>query len=97
MIGTSSASRDRLEDDHRRIALPAFDLREIALGRAGLLRQLPPRHAALGAGEPHQAADRGGEGVGAGSASGRALVARFWLGFRAWHGPVLTCIIIHAL
>ena len=40
---------DRLEDDHGRIALPALDLREITLGRAGLLRQLAPGHAALGA------------------------------------------------
>ena len=55
--------RNRLEDDHRRIALPAFDLREIALGRAGLLRQLTPRHAALGAGQPHQPADGGDERV----------------------------------
>ena len=26
--------RDRLEDEYRRIALPAFDLREVAFGRA---------------------------------------------------------------
>ena len=53
--------RDRLQDDHRRVALPALDLREIALGRARILRQLASGHAALGAREPHQPTDRGGE------------------------------------
>ena len=61
MIGTSSASAIPLQDDHRRIALPAFDLRKIALGRTQFLRKLAPGHAALGAGEPHQAADGGNE------------------------------------
>ena len=55
----------------RRVALPAFDLREIALGGAGILRQLPARHAALGAREPHQPSDRGGEVVRAVGASDR--------------------------
>ena len=54
---------DRLEHDDGRVALAAFDLREIALGRAGALRKLPPRHAALGAAEPHQPADLGGERI----------------------------------
>ena len=54
---------DRPQDDHGRVALPAFDLREIALGGAGVLRELAARHAALGAGEPHQPTDGGGEGV----------------------------------
>ena len=52
---------DALEHDGGGIALPAFDLREIALRRAGILRQLPARHAALGAREPHEPPDRGGE------------------------------------
>ncbi len=53
--------RDRCEHDHGRVALSALDLREIALGGAGRLRELAARHAALGAGEPHQSADRGNE------------------------------------
>ena len=53
--------RDRCEHDHGRVALSALDLREIALGGAGRLRELAARHAALGAGEPHQSADRGDE------------------------------------
>ena len=53
--------RDGLQDDHRRVALPALDLREIALGRAGFLGQLPTGHAALGARNAHQPPDRCGE------------------------------------
>jgi hypothetical protein len=48
---------DRLQYDHRRVALPALDLRQVALGRTRIVRQLAPRRAALGAREPHQPAD----------------------------------------
>ena len=53
--------RDRCEHDHGRIALSALDLREITLGGAGCLRELAARHAALGAGNSHQAANGGDE------------------------------------
>ena len=55
--GDVEGARDRFEDDDRRVALPAFDLREVALGGARGVCELPARHAALGAGEPQQAAD----------------------------------------
>jgi hypothetical protein len=50
-------SCDRCEDDYGGVALPAFDLGEIALGGTGRLRELAARDAALGAGEPHQPAN----------------------------------------
>jgi len=40
-------SRDRGEDDYGRIALPAFDLRQIALRGARGLRELAARHPRL--------------------------------------------------
>ncbi len=94
--GMSSADRhvervgDVLEDDDRRIALPAFDLREIAFRRAGLFGELAPRDAALGARGAHQCADRGGKGVAA-SGRGGGFVTWFWLGFGACHGAA-TCL-----
>ena len=45
------------EHADRRIAGAAFDLRQIAFGGLGGLRQLPARHAALGAMPPHLRAD----------------------------------------
>jgi hypothetical protein len=53
--------RDGAQHAHRRIAGAAFDLRQIALRRFGGLRQLPARHAALGAVAPHLAPDGGEE------------------------------------
>ncbi len=53
--------RDGAQHAHRRIAGAAFDLRQIALGGFRGLRQLPARHAALGAMAAHFAADRGEE------------------------------------
>ena len=92
-------ARDRFEDDDRRVALPAFDLREIALGGARGVCELPARHAALGAGEPQQAAD---------GASERAMIVALRrrrrlshlhsrLGYRHNPEPLGTGIIIHAL
>ena len=54
---------DGFEHDHRRIALPAFDLRQIAFGNSGIAGQLPARDAALGAAAAHELADLGGECV----------------------------------
>ena len=50
--------RDGAQHADRRIADAAFDLRQIALGGLRGLRQLPARHAALGAIAPHLAPDR---------------------------------------
>ena len=63
--------RDGADDARRRIAGAAFDLRQIALGGFGRLRQLPARHAALGAMPPHLAPDRGEECCDGGCATGR--------------------------
>ncbi len=54
--------RDRAQHAHGRVAGAAFDLRQVPLRGFRRLRQLPPRHAALGAIAPHLAADRGEEG-----------------------------------
>ena len=70
---------DPPEHDGGGIALPALDLREVALRGAGILRQLPPRHAALGARKPHEPPDRGGEvtaGTGGGGGTAVAPCAR---------------------
>src|SRR4029077_14992010 len=53
---------DGAQDQHRRVARAAFDLREIALGRSRFLRELAARHAALGAAEPDHAAKLAGKG-----------------------------------
>ena len=53
---------DGAHHQDRRIAGAAFDLRQIAFRGAGFLRELAARHAALGAAEPHHAADLAGEG-----------------------------------
>ena len=53
--------RDHAQHADRRVAGAALDLREIAFGRLRSLRQLAPRHAALGALAPHLAPDRGKE------------------------------------
>jgi hypothetical protein len=53
--------RDRPQDARRWVADAAFDLRQVPLRDFRSLRQLPPRHAALGAIAPHFAADRGEE------------------------------------
>jgi hypothetical protein len=50
--------RDGAQHAHGRIADAAFDLRQVALGRLRGLRQLSPRHAALGAAAAHFAPDR---------------------------------------
>src|SRR5262249_62142492 len=54
---------DRLQPDHRRIALPALDLRQVTLRRPRLLGKLPARYAALGARRAYQRADDGRERV----------------------------------
>ena len=53
--------RDGAQHADGRIADAAFDLRQVALGSLRGLRQLPPRHAALGAVAPDLAPDRGEE------------------------------------
>jgi hypothetical protein len=53
--------RDRCEHDHGRVARSTLDLREIALGGAGGVRELAARHPALGTGKPHQPTDGGDE------------------------------------
>ena len=53
---------DGAHHQNGRIAGAALDLRQIALRRARLLGELAARHAALGAAEPHHAADLAGEG-----------------------------------
>ena len=50
--------RDGAQHAHGRIAGAAFDLRQVALGSLRDMRQLPARHAALGAAAPHLAPDR---------------------------------------
>ena len=53
--------RNGAQHARRWIAGPAFDLRQISFGGFRGLRQLPPRHAALGAIAAHFAPDRGEE------------------------------------
>ena len=52
---------DRAQHARRRVSGAAFDLRQIALGGFGSVRQLPARHAALGAIAPNLASDGGEE------------------------------------
>ena len=99
--GRSSACAMARMHARRRIAGAAFDLRQIALGGFGRLRQLPARHAALGAMPPHLAADRGEEGGdsrGARSARRGKLLDGSWTFARRrstarMHISMLSCII----
>src|SRR5262249_57576971 len=56
--GNVERLRDGTQYRDRWIAGAAFDLREISLRSVRSLRQLPARHAALGAAAPHFAAER---------------------------------------
>ena len=89
--------RDRFEDDHGRVALPALDLREVALGGAGILGKLATGHAALGAREPHQAADGGRRRRRHRAPCASPLLLDFTLLSDKAAVSALICIIIHAL
>ena len=103
--GRSSACAMRAQHADRRIAGAAFDLRQIPLRRFGGLRQLPARHAALGAILSHFAAD-GGEECGRlcepARRNGSDRLGQLGSGGRLGHGSHVpmhysSCAIMHAL
>jgi len=78
--------RDAAQHARGRVAGAAFDLRQIALRRLRSLRQLPARHAALGAIAPHLASDRGEKRCGPAAARrGGGFFTRFYFCSRLGH------------
>ncbi len=90
---------NRLQDNQRRVAIAAFDLRQIANRNPGIGGQLAPRDAPSGAAAPDQASDLGGEGNARRSLVARAGNCLFAIGLDGlWQidsSRISTCTIMH--
>src|SRR6201999_2477119 len=55
--GDVDGGGDAPQEDHREVAAPVFEQREVAFGEAGVVREHPARHPMAGAGVAHLLSD----------------------------------------